>query len=323
MARPESIVQPREKTERRESALERKPVIMGEIRVDALADGTEAVGGQAFNIVWHLRGLGLDPLFITRVGEDAVGKKVVNALRSWGVDISGVQTGDSLPTTARSAAGSGDHPVQDAFTHLDPDIAVNAMKRITPTMLFHRTTAMRTEGAQKTLQKAKARLGAPVFLDMDLSPAWLTAQDHCQALFGARWARIDANDLLRLTGSRGYSRMAVLSGPARQLVKTFALDALFVDYHGLPVVVTAGEESMSFRGAFETPEGGSLGRRDAAAAGLLLGLIAGLPLTTLVQRVNDLAHSFGAPRGNLSADPELYRELQKRWAADSARKPRS
>jgi hypothetical protein len=53
-----------------------RPVIFGEVLYDCFPDGEAVLGGAPFNVAWHLQGLGLSPLFISRVGDDPLGHRV-------------------------------------------------------------------------------------------------------------------------------------------------------------------------------------------------------------------------------------------------------
>jgi fructokinase len=54
---------------------EGRPVIVGEVLFDTLPSGEAMLGGAPFNVAWHLKGFGLDPLFISKVGEDCNGEQ--------------------------------------------------------------------------------------------------------------------------------------------------------------------------------------------------------------------------------------------------------
>ncbi|NIV35790.1 MAG: carbohydrate kinase, partial [Anaerolineae bacterium] len=61
-----------------------RPVIFGEVLFDEFEDGSAVLGGAPFNVAWHLQGFGLNPLFISRIGTDALGAQVQQQMRDWG-----------------------------------------------------------------------------------------------------------------------------------------------------------------------------------------------------------------------------------------------
>ena len=46
-------------------------------------DGSRVLGGAPFNVAWHLRGFGANPLVISAVGDDAEGREVLERMTSW------------------------------------------------------------------------------------------------------------------------------------------------------------------------------------------------------------------------------------------------
>ena len=58
------------------------PMIFGEVLFDEFEDGSTVLGGAPFNVAWHLQGLGVSPLFISRVGQDNLGDQVLSGMKS-------------------------------------------------------------------------------------------------------------------------------------------------------------------------------------------------------------------------------------------------
>ena len=84
-------------------------VIFGEVLFDCFDD--EAVlGGAPFNVAWNLRGFGLDPVLISRVGADGRGEAVRTTMGSWGLDARGLQTDTGRPTGMVTITLEGGEP---------------------------------------------------------------------------------------------------------------------------------------------------------------------------------------------------------------------
>jgi len=75
-----------------------RPLVFGEVLYDSFPDGSVVLGGAPFNVAWHLRGFGLNPLFISRVGDDELGERIIAAMSEWGMDTRGVQRDPGHPT---------------------------------------------------------------------------------------------------------------------------------------------------------------------------------------------------------------------------------
>ena len=65
------------------SPVEGRPVVIGEVLFDCFPDGSTVLGGAPFNVAWHLQAFGLRPLVVTRVGDDALGERVLTTMESW------------------------------------------------------------------------------------------------------------------------------------------------------------------------------------------------------------------------------------------------
>ena len=61
----------------------KRPWIFGEVLFDCFPDGSRVLGGAPFNVAWHLQALGLEPLFLSRVGRDAAGREIRTAMGEW------------------------------------------------------------------------------------------------------------------------------------------------------------------------------------------------------------------------------------------------
>ena len=67
-----------------------RPIIFGEVLFDCFPDGSRVLGGAPFNVAWHLQAFGAEPLFVSRVGNDPMGRKIRDAMLQWGMDTSGL-----------------------------------------------------------------------------------------------------------------------------------------------------------------------------------------------------------------------------------------
>ena len=75
-----------------------RPVIFGEVLFDHFPDGSRVLGGAPFNVAWHLRGFGANPLVISAVGGDSEGREVLERMTSWDLATDGIQTDEEHPT---------------------------------------------------------------------------------------------------------------------------------------------------------------------------------------------------------------------------------
>ena len=97
-----------------------RPVIFGEVLFDHFPDGSVVLGGAPFNVAWHLQAFGRAPLFISRVGDDPLGRRIRDIMHGWEMDASGLQLDSAHPT------GSVEVRIDDELPDgARPDLAVD------------------------------------------------------------------------------------------------------------------------------------------------------------------------------------------------------
>ena len=183
-----------------------RPVIFGEVLFDHFADGSRVLGGAPFNVAWHLRGFGANPLVISAVGEDAEGREVLERMTSWDLSTEGVQA-DATHPTGRVAATivDGENRFEIApgqawdFVHSDP--AVRVASEEAQGLLYHGTLALRAGESWKTLRALWDKTEAPSFVDLNLRDPWWTKEKVDWCLSTADWIKLNDTELAELTGN--------------------------------------------------------------------------------------------------------------------------
>ncbi len=290
-----------------------RPVIFGEVLFDCFEDGSRVLGGAPFNVAWHLRGFGLDPLLVTRVGEDGLGAEVRAAMARWGLDAAGLQADPERPTgTVQVRLDARGQPAFEivadvAWDRIAAEAAVAAARAAGPALLYHGTLAARSPGSAAALAALRG-LGAPAFVDVNLRPPWWTAEGVRKLLAGARWAKLNDAELATLAGGTDGGTEAAEALRAR---------------HGLAaVILTRGE-----RGAAVVHAGGveeaapepvrdladTVGAGDAFAAVAILGLLRGWGWAEIVARAVAFAADICRVRGAVTEDRTLYARWLARW----------
>jgi fructokinase len=278
--------------------------IIGDVSRGELDDGSDAPVGSALNVTRHVRAMGLEPLLVTRVGDDAGGRRVVDILQGIGADTSGVQLDPERPTWA------GEDGAGAAWDRLDPDAAARVIEATAPPLAFQTTTASRSEGARASLRSIRSATGVPFFVDVDLGQPWMRPDNLGPVLLGARWLRVPAEQL----GALAPETLVVDEEPeiaaAQAVRQTFALESVVVEQHGIPVtVVSSRRVSRGRRPA------GDLGSRypvirDAAAAGLAAGLARGWSESALLTRTVKLVRLLTEAGPPERLDP-LFRDASR------------
>jgi fructokinase len=286
----------------------RRPLIFGEVLFDTFPDGSRVLGGAPFNVAWHLRALGLDPLLVSRVGTDDAGDEILRAMRDRGMDASGLQRDPHRPTGRGAVTLERGQPryeiVPDqAYDHIAAPAGPSAVA-----LVYHGTLALRRPASRRALDDIRARSGAPAFVDVNLRDPWWNAGSVGELLDAARWCKLNDHELATLAGP-GEPVTA-----ARRLIAHHDLAQVFV------TLGAAGAFSLTADGLLanvapdrSVPVVDTVGAGDAFAAVLIAGLLGGWPLPLTLHRAQQLASAVCGQRGAVPDTPDLYRALLSRW----------
>jgi fructokinase len=275
-----------------------RPVVFGEVLFDCFAEEA-TLGGAPFNVAWHLRGFGLDPLFISRIGEDELGAQVVAAMERWGMDTSGLQCDPEHPTGRVEVQLHDGQPRYDILPHQAYDyIAQPAVKALyeegNAAQLYHGTLAARNGVSAATLGALRGAAMAPVFVDVNLRPPWWDPAKVTEVIQGAACIKLNEDELelieRREPGTDARIRALYLKERAGADV----------------VLVTQGEA-----GAFVLTS--TVGAGDGFSAVAIMGLLNGWPWERTLERAAAFSAQICGQRGAIREDRGFYEHAKGRW----------
>lgn len=293
-----------------------RPVVFGEVLFDCFEDGDKVLGGAPFNVAWHLAGFGADPVFVSRIGSDSLGERVVAAMGDWGMDLRGVQRDPAHPTGSVQVVLSDGQPEfrilpDQAYDYIDAATVAGALRGVSPALLYHGSLSTRNRISRKTLEGLRTA-GIPAFVDINLRAPWWSREGLDALLQGTRWIKLNDGELVALTDSEAAGG-ADPAAAARALRGRYGCEL---------VIVTQGEDGGLFVGA----DGGgrieavevtdlvdSVGAGDAFSAVTILGLLRGWALAPTFERAAAFAAHICSIRGATTRDRRLYDGLLARW----------
>lgn len=148
----------------------KRPLIVGEVLFDCFPDH-RVLGGAPLNVAWNLRGLGMDPLLVTAIGDDEPGRVVIGAMDRWSLDESALQIKAGHATgrvDIELRSGEPSYRFWDdvAFDHIsmpDPDTLAEP-----PGLIYHGSLAMRGDESRRTILTLRRSMNCPVFVDINI-----------------------------------------------------------------------------------------------------------------------------------------------------------
>lgn len=287
--------------------------IFGEALFDRFPDGRQILGGAPFNVAWHLQAFKQSPCFISRVGRDASGVNIKQAMLDWGMSVEQVAEDSDYPTGAVQIALHNGEPsyeilADQAYDFIDAGQLANLQDY---SVVYHGTLALRGSSAL-ALRNLTERHRGKVFVDVNLREPWWSKDTTDQWLAGADWVKLNHEELARLA-------------PAQDTLQ--AAMHLFLERYRLEtLVVTCGEQgalALTESGEFieVKPESNlvvtdTVGAGDAFASVLLLGMHLNWPLQLTMARAQTFASAMVMQQGATVRDAGFYRPFIDAWRLD-------
>ncbi len=286
-------------------------LVFGEVLFDHFPDGSVVLGGAPFNVAWHLQAFGQSPLFISRVGDDPLGRRVKSAMLAWGMNTSGLQLDSAHPTGMVDVTFPEGEPQFDIVENSAYDfIAYDALPPLPDkALLYHGSLAMRNETSRTALRHLKQTTSFPCFVDINLRPPWWSEESIQQILHEARWIKLNEDELAQLVPQEDDMEKRIA-----YLLQQLALESL---------VITQGSAGAT---AFSTINGqqqvvpqkktqviDTVGAGDAFSSILLLGLAMDWSIERTLARAQDFASAIVGIRGATVNDRGFYQPFFDAW----------
>jgi sucrose-phosphate synthase len=301
----------------------KRPVIFGEVLFDHFPDGSRVLGGAPFNVAWHLRGFGSNPLVISAVGDDAEGREILERMTSWDLTTEGVQV-DTAHATGRVTADVVDGknryeiPMGQAWDFMEMEPAIRAAFEEPPGLLYYGTLALRATDSWNTLRALRERIDAPSFVDINLREPWWTKEKVDWCFSTGNWIKLNDDELHELT-SKPASTFEQCRDAAIDLARSHDIDGLVVTRgQSGALCVVGGEKVYEAQAAPIETFVDSVGAGDAFSAVLCTGLLQGWQHHTTLERAAAFAADLCGIRGATTTDFTLYERHLSDWSKDTS-----
>lgn len=285
--------------------MDRFPVILGEVLFDCFGEDCK-LGGAPFNVAWHLQGFGLSPRFISRVGEDSLGREALSRMRDWGLDTRWIEQDAEHPTGQVSVNLIDNQPTyyilpSQAYDYIRPP---RALGECTNSVFYHGSLVARSEVSRRTLLSLRPTFTGRVFVDVNLRDPWWSKGTLEPLVEGATWLKLNEDEAQRLVEGGDPIHLARQWRTERVILTRGSRGARVYDSHDclqevIPPVVGELVDTV--------------GAGDAFSAVALMGLIKGWEWPVLLRRSADFAARSCGWRGALSDSRAIYQEALRDW----------
>ncbi|MCG7993138.1 MAG: carbohydrate kinase [Candidatus Thiodiazotropha lotti] len=293
----------------------KKLIIYGEVLYDCFPNGEQVLGGAPFNVAWHLQAFGQSPYFVSRVGRDAEGERILQSMADWGMETAGVQQDDEHPTGRVVISLEQGEPSYEIMADAAYDfIDSTALNSLGCEMLYHGSLGLRNTTARSALERLKQNGAESVFLDVNLRPPWWQRESVMRWINQADWLKLNQHELDQLDGGAGDLHEQALAFKQKHdltgLIVTMGEQGAFVlsdQPSPLQVIPEASQETVD-----------SVGAGDAFTAVMLLGLNSRWPLKLTLQRAQSFASAIVGKRGATVSSAKFYADFISRWESQGS-----
>jgi len=292
--------------------------IFGEVLADIFPDAS-VLGGAPYNVARHLRAFGLNPLLISRTGNDRLQQELLGDMARLGMDASGIQSDPLYPTGQVQVHMQGsehrfDILADQAYDHIHSGVTHLITMALKPDVVYFGTLVQRSTTSRLALDSFLNDAGSPRFLDINLRAPWYDKHIIRRSLLRADMLKLNDQelailaDLLRLPGKTAQEQVITL-------IQRFKLESVVVTCGMYGAwLINRDQEHFSAPGH---PVGNgvadSVGAGDGFAAVYLLGTLLNWPADILLARANQFAAAICRIRGAAPTSADFYTPFLLEW----------
>lgn len=279
------------------------------------------LGGAPFNVACHLKALGQDVSFASRIGQDALGDEILSAVSTKGIPTTLLQRDPTLPTGVVNVTfPAPDHPQYDihypaAWDAIEytPDLHAAVGKC---TALVFGTLAQRDAMISgDTIRRALDDCPGTLVCDLNLRPPYDTEASIAASLERTDWLKLNDAELDRLR-----KQFALPEGDpaaAKALARQFDLDVICLTRGHRGAALLINHQWLEHPG-YEVTVADTVGAGDSFLASLLCDLLAHRDPATALAKANAVAaYVASQPSATPALDPDAMARIQATWKPDA------
>jgi fructokinase len=291
-------------------------LVIGEILFDVF-ENEKRVGGAPFNFAYHLKNLGFPARCISRIGNDALGKEILNILVQRHFDIDEIQIDDKRDTgTVIVQLSTSGNPT----FHINTDVAYDYINYLPKEhsylidkadIIYFGTLAQRSKQGFENIQRflENRRKDTHCFYDINLRPGCYSGKVVLTSLEHADVLKLNTQELDECKRILDFSK------------DDDAFIPFLMDRYELTIVAVTrgdnGSELYTKDGYFQSKPNrvssivDTVGAGDAYSAMLVVGIIKGWDPDRMLFMASTFASSICEIRGAIPESREFYEPIKK------------
>lgn len=289
------------------------PLIFGEVLFDQFEDGSSVLGGAPFNVAWHLQAFGMQPLLVSRIGDDSYGQHIRDEMQKWGMSTAGLQKDSTHATGLVSITIINDEPSFDILADRAYDhIAADGLPPVNPSLIYHGSLAVRHPDSAAALTTIKQRFAVPVFIDVNLRPPWWKQTTVENLLQQASWAKLNKDEIDILIDGN-----AAPLEKAHELLQRFKVETVILTLGAEgAIALTQDGQPTSVAPSQALNIVDTVGAGDAFSSVCILGYLQQWPISIILERAQVFASAIVQIRGATITNKDFYQPFIDNWQLD-------
>lgn len=292
--------------------------LFGEVLADVFPDRS-VLGGAPFNVSRHLKAFGLNPVLITRTGNDVLRIKLLEAMADWGMETMGVQCDQNYPTGQvkvhfEGASHRFEILPEQAYDHIHATVARMVALSIHPELIYFGTLAQRQAASRRALKMVLGSVHAPAFFDVNLRAPWYAAQVLRRSLRQADTVKLNNEEMATLAEMFALPG-DTLAGHARAFMQMFDIGQVLVTCgaEGAWLVERDGEMVHAKAQQRMVDVVDTVGAGDGFSAVFILGQLNQWPVAQTLSRAHEFAAAICTLRGAIPKHSDFYEPFLSAW----------
>ncbi len=289
---------------------------IGEILFDLFPQGRQ-LGGAPFNFAYHLKQMGLPCRFISRVGQDAMGKDIHGFLSTSGFDLSDVPMDPNRPTGTVRVSLTDKGPLftitpNTAWEQLDFEAHRSDLLYPEPDMVYFGSLIQKSAKGRSFVERMMGELPrhTRVFVDLNLRPGsdrdsiidFSLASAHILKLNWEEMVRIWA---ININGPR-------LDHAIRHQMASHGLDLVILTLGSHGSLWVDRNDCWEYESTPPPKLRNTVGAGDAYSAVCAAGILRGLPPLETMELASRFAGTICGSPGALPEHPDIYRYFRQK-----------
>jgi fructokinase len=289
-------------------------LVLGEVLIDRFPN-YQRIGGAPLNFACHLHHLGETVRLMSRIGDDADGRRICAHLQARGLATDDVQIDRRYPTgrvdvTLDSEGGPVFTILEPvAYDFIDLRQAVDEDPLMATELIYYGTLAQRSAHGAKQIGALLDRCPTPVlcFCDINLREPHYDVETVIRSLQRADILKLNEDEIEII------ARMLALGSNSadipERIMTTYQIEFLAVTRGAQGAIVFGGGQRFDSPSPPDIAVRDTVGAGDAFAAVMAWGILHKLPMPRVLAAATHFAARICALPGAIPDDPAVYDEI--------------